>query len=313
MSRLSHVGGVTSLLLAMLLTVAMMDSTLPVRQQSGSTPSEARYLAGFRASRLLNNYPGGQFPSADYWISVGGKMAAKFAGAAPGAVWIVSLYQEKGYTKLDFPASGGRRFSFMRFSEVDHHEAYLDQLDAAGFKVWLQVEPGGAKVERLIDLVLNRYQHHPCVAGFGVDVEWYDAHRLQDGRKVKDGVARRWERRVQTHNPGYTLFLKHWDPAWMPPTHRGQILFVDDSLDHPSLAPMVDELAVWGKRFAPNPVAFQIGYPVDERWWGDYADPPKAIGAALITSIPNLYGIFWVDFTITKVFPLKPPGSPSAP
>ena len=68
--------------------------------------------------------------------------------------------------------------------------------------------------------------------------------------------------------------------------------------------PMVDEFAEWGKHFAPAPVAFQIGYPSDQPWWGKLSDPPKEIGDSILQQVPNTEGIFWVDYSALDVFPL---------
>lgn len=286
-----------------LLVCAVAPATDPAER---ATACGDHYLAGFRASRLLENYPGEIFPPAEYWVSAGQQMAASLGDACPGAVWIVGLYQEHGDTRLEFPSPGGR-YKHVSFSRVDYHESYLDSLDSAGFKVWLQVEPGAARVEKLIDLVLQRYGHHPCVAGVGIDVEWFDPIKHPNGRRVSDKLARRWESRVTSYDPRYTIFLKHWDPQWMPPTYRGNIFFIDDSLGHDSLDSMAAEFAEWGRTFAPNPVGFQIGYPQDRSWWSRLADPPQAIGHQLVDSIPNLLGVYWVDFTIVDVIPLTTP------
>jgi hypothetical protein len=108
---------------------------------------------------------------------------------------------------------------------------------------------------------------------------------------------------VQSHNPAYRLFLKHYAEAWMPPSFRSNILFVDDSQQFYSLPAMINEFRSWGERFSPNQVAFQFGYPADKPWWGELADPPAEVGKALLAEISNAYGMFWVDLTISQVFP----------
>src|SRR3970282_1246307 len=106
------------------------------------------------------------------------------------------------------------------------HAPSLDAFARAGIRVFLQVEPGLADPETLIDLVLTRYRHHPSVVGFGVDVEWYREVAFPGwGKKRDDEGARRWEAQVKTHRADYRLFLKHWDLRWMPPQHRGEIVF----------------------------------------------------------------------------------------
>jgi hypothetical protein len=230
-------------------------------------------------------------------------MAGKFQTFNPAGIWIVSLYQGSGITKLNFPSSGVS-YDYITFGSVDQNEDYLTRFDSAGIRVWLQVEPGAANIDTLISLVLNRYQHHPCVAGFGIDVEWYNAHLSAGGQKVTDVNAERWERTTKSFDTNYTLFLKHYGQSWMPPVYRGTILFVDDSQQFSSLSAMVPEFQAWGNKFSNNTVAFQFGYPDDKVWWSLLTDPAQTIGASLIAAVPNCGGIFWVDFTLTQIFPI---------
>jgi hypothetical protein len=88
----------------------------------------------------------------------------------------------------------------------------------------------------------------------------------------------------------------------MPPLYRGSILFIDDSQQFSSLNEMVNEFSDWGSWFSPNSVAFQFGYQPDSSWWHQYKDPAKTIGDAILATIPNTEGLFWVDFTITQIF-----------
>ncbi len=119
-------------------------------------------------------------------------------------------------------------------------------------------------MKTLIDLVLGRYGKHPCVIGFGVDVEWHkEADRPEWGVPVDDAMGRQWEAWVKAHDPAYRLFIKHWDQRWLCPTYRGDIVFVDDSQIVESADVLVKEFEAWGKFFYPNPVMFQIGYPSD--------------------------------------------------
>ena len=83
------------------------------------------------------------------------------------------------------------------------------------------------------------------------------------------------------------VLVKHWLTEKMPPTYRDGLVFVDDSQGHGSLANMVNEFSVWGRTFAPSPVGFQYGYQSDKSWWSGLADPPRDIGNALLSAIPN--------------------------
>ncbi len=263
--------------------------------------------AGFRASRILQSYPNNQFPNADYWKNVGNYIASKFQDFSPAGIWIISLYIDNGNTQFNFP-SNGLSISHVSFIGSDQNEQFLSKFDMEGIKVWLQVEPGAASVDTLIHVALSRYGNHPCVIGFGVDVEWLDAQSYSGGRKVTNAEAERWEKKVKSFDSTYTLFLKHYSQSWMPTTYRGNILFVDDSQDftfssNPFNA-MVSEFKSWGNSFSKNKVAFQFGYKADEVWWNKLNDPVKTIGDKLIQNVTNCAGLFWVDFTINKIFPV---------
>jgi len=263
--------------------------------------------AGFRASRILQSYPNNKFPDAEYWTYVGNSIAGKFQDFSPAGIWIISLYIDNGNTLFNFP-SNGLSIPHVSFISSDQNEQYLTKFDQEGIKVWLQVEPGAASVDTLIDIALSRYGNHPCVTGFGVDVEWLDAQSNSGGRKATNAEAERWEKKVKSFDSSYTLFLKHYSQSWMPSTYRGNILFVDDSQDFTfSSSPfnaMVNEFKAWGQSFPKNKVAFQFGYSADEGWWGKLNDPVKTIGDKLIQNVSNCAGLFWVDFTITKLFPV---------
>lgn len=252
--------------------------------------------AGFRFSSYGPPYN----PGPEYWVSVGKQMAAKFPGAKPQAIWIVGNFTGKG-TYLSFPAKTDDPYVTRTF--MDMNEAALTLFDQHGVQVWLQVEPGNADMLGLIDLVLGQYSHHPCVIGFGVDVEWYKSGGAPEGTPVSDEEAKAWVKAVQAHHPDYLLFLKHWDYHWLPPTVRDGIVFVDDSQHFQSLDDLVAEFTAWGEHFAPAPVAFQYGYPADKPWWRNLSDPPGDIGRAILEKVPNTSGLFWVDFTVLEVFP----------
>jgi hypothetical protein len=252
--------------------------------------------AGFRYSA----YGPDHNPGPSYWSRVGHEMAARFEGSVPETIWIVSSLDGDG-TRLHFPVAEPQ--PLISGSETDANEAALDLFDEQGFRVWLQVEPGHAPIEDLIHLVLGRYGHHPSVIGFGIDVEWYQSTTRPEGKAVTDAEAEAWLAAVRSHDPDYRLFLKHWETGKMPPTVRDGLLFVDDSQILPSREAMVAEFAEWGRAFAPAPVAFQYGYPSDRPWWRRLDDPPGDIGRAILDAVPNVEGLYWVDFTVLDVFP----------
>lgn len=271
--------------------------------QTGTSPersvSNIAY-AGVRSS----SYGIKPFPPANGWQNAAEAMGGYFPGSTPAAIWIVGEIRKPRASRLFFP-SDGRDYPHVQFEDADRHEPFLAHFDRAGVKVFLQVEPADADVPALVDLVLNRYKHHDCVAGFGVDVEWLrEADRPGRGIPVDDETAKAWEERVKAHNPSYRLFLKHWDRAWMPRSYRGDIIFVDDSQIFDSFEALVEEFAAgWAPHFYPNTVFFQVGYKSDKPWWEKLDNAPATIGKAIAGRVRQSCGIFWVDFTLRDVLP----------
>ena len=275
------------------------------RRKAGIQPPAAPknvVFAGVRSS----NYGIKPFPEPAGWQSAIAAMSGYFPGATPGAIWIVGEFKRPKTCRLFFPSDDSAHDS-IEFSDTDKHERFLSHFDRAGIRVYLQVEPAHADVPTLIDLVLGRYKHHPCIVGFGVDVEWYrEADRPEWGIPVDDETARRWEARVQAHNPAYRLFLKHWDLNWMPPTYRGDIVFIDDGQDVEGLEDLLDAFQIrWADHFHPSPVFFQIGYNSDRPWWQKLGNPPQMIGWAVARRVKQECGIIWVDFSLRDVFRLE--------
>ena len=242
-------------------------------------------------------------PAPDYWYQVGAAGQSKLNASGIQGIWVVGGVWDDGSCYLNFPSSA--RYPEIDFANTDENERYLDYFDSKGVSIYLQVEPGMADVDTLIKLVLGRYGRHPCVAGFGIDVEWYrnPGGGYQHGKPVTDDEAAEWYDLVSSYNASYQLFLKHWELDWMPPNYRKGIYFISDSSGFRSLNAMVREFKEWGQYFPNSPVGFQIGYPEDKSWWGNYPDPYKTIGRALIDSIPNARGIYWVDFTVRDLYP----------
>ena len=292
------------LILLMIFTGAPALADVPATtssEEAGIKPGKVVF-AGVRSS----SYGIEPFPESSAWKNAIDTMAGYFKGSTPCAIWIVGVMAETPkFTHLEFPGEG-KTYPNVEFEEVDKHEPFLSYFDQAGIKVFLQVEPANADIMTLIHLVLGRYKKHPCVIGFGVDVEWNkEADNPEWGVKVDDATAEQWETKIKSYNPKYRLFLKHWDIGWMPPTYRGDIIFVDDGQEFENFEGMLDKFSnVWAKTFYPNTVFFQIGYESDKSWWSKLHTPPKTIGDALKKKIPQNLGIIWVDFSLSEVLPL---------
>jgi len=245
------------------------------------------------------------FPTPEAWQHAMVDMQKRFEGSTPCGIWIVGVMGSERSCRLEFPADG-RHDSNIVYIDYDKHEPFLTHFDTTGVKVFLQVEPANADLIDLIDIVLNRYKHHPCVIGFGVDVEWYrEADNPEWGAKTTNELAQAWNERVKSHNPNYRLFLKHWDRDWMPPTYRSDLIFVDDSQILDDFDAAVDEfVSYWSDYFKPNMVFFQIGYKSDQKWWQKLNDPPRDLGVVLAQNVTQDCGVFWVDFTLREVIPI---------
>jgi hypothetical protein len=212
----------------------------------------------------------------------------RFPGSQPWATWAVGAVP-------DAPAVSD-----------DSHEAALSQFDKSGVDIFLEIYPRKAdtNVVETIDGWLAKLKHHPCVKGFGVDLEYF--------RKVDDAMAKAWDETIKSHNPRYRMFLKHWQPEFMPPAYRGDVIFVCTSSEE-TVDTLNEGFAKWAAHFAPAACAFQIGYPADEDtmkgentggWW-KLADPIKDWGTSLLGKIENPkqeIGLLWVCVKSGKTY-----------
>jgi hypothetical protein len=291
-----HVPAAPVLLAALLIGAHTLGSPDPAPAGQADPRPRKSLGAGIRYSTYGPKYD----PGPEYWARVGREMASHFPGAHPEAIWIVGRLHGSG-VRLSFPVPAGD--PLIEGADKDENEAALSLFDKQGFRVWLQVEPGFAPVEKQIHLMLRQYAHHRSVQGVGVDVEWNKSTNPDGGEPVSDTEARAWLKAARSYNPDYRLFLKHFRPDVMPPTLRDGLVFIDDSQIFPSFDAMIEEFAKWGRTFAPAPVSFQFGYRSDRPWWSRLKDPPAEIGRRILDKVPNAEALIWVDFTVLDVFP----------
>jgi hypothetical protein len=269
------------------------------------TPTPPPIPAGLRAGLRASNYGITPFPSPNWWVNSINSMASRFSGSVGEQIAVVvevSGGSGRGKCWAHFPQPAGT-WTNVVFDDIDLFESTFDAFDASGIKVWLQVEPARCDVPMLIDLMYLQYGHHPSVIGFGVDVEWYRKDLVRYGKPVTDAEAQAWVAKTKTYHAEDLVFLKHWLIEKMPPTYRNSLVFIDDSQGHGSLSAMVSEFSAWGQAFNPSPVGFQYGYQSDKSWWSAFADPPRQIGNALLSNIPNTRDLVWVDFTAYDIWP----------
>jgi hypothetical protein len=274
---------------------------------TGEVPIDHTLHTGLRSSSYGAGDP---FPEPEYWRKASTSMASRFTGAVPTLVWIVGELDDEGSLPgcyLNFSSPGGS-FPLISFNDSeDENAAYFDLFDKEGIKVWLQVEPGHANMADLIKIVLDRYSGRPCVIGFGVDVEWYkyEENVADEGVAVTDAEAHAWSEQVRSYNPDYGIFFKHWLPEKMPQVYDQGVMFLSDSQGFDSLDGMIEEFELWGQAFYPARVGFQFGYGQDRSWWGQLSDPPGEMGRTFIEKIPNVTDLYWVDFTMENIWPIR--------
>jgi len=292
---------VTVFIAAFLACCSSLPEQAPMGTCAVEMPQSHPYSPGILGAGFRYSVQGPLLdPGPRYWVYTGKSMASKFERAVPQGVWIVSHYNGKG-TRFTFPGTSGNED--ILFSSKERNEEALSLFDRQGIQVWLQIEPGQAPVEELLRIVLQRYGHHPCVIGVGIDVEWYCTERFAGEGFIADEDAMSWVKTVRSFNPDYWLFLKHWEVSKMPPNYRYGIVFVDDGQQFHSLEALSTQFTAWGRAFYPAPVAFQYGYPSDRVWWERLSNPADEIGRQILACVPNAGGLFWVDFTVLDVFP----------
>lgn len=258
--------------------------------------------AGFRFSQGGIKESFGYVPDGDEWVKLMNKWKSHFnSDAKPAVVVIVSQNSEDTINRFDFPKPKGvSSHSYIKYADKDKYENVLTKFDKMGYNVWLQVEPGNNDLVTLAEIVFKQYGHHSCIKGFGIDLEWWYRRDHPDvGKKLSDSNAKKIVNYVRSINPEYTVFAKHWDDEFMPPTYRDGMIFINDSQDT-SLDRFKKEFKAWAKKFSGNPVMFQIGYNEDRSLWkNDPIDYAKTL-IKEITPYNKHVGMFWVDFSLKE-------------
>ncbi len=248
-----------------------------------------------------------------FWTSRAKTFAARFPGAQPLILHILSNYQDDGSTEIEFRRPETYRGPTVHMSfhpgKLDHERA-LAAYDAAGVKAVLQFEPGNADVAACFDLAHAAFARHACVIGLAIDGEWFRAKESADrtGLPITDADAQGWMEQVLRFNPGYLLVLKHFDAKHLPPTYRHPNLwFLTDSQEFKQQAEWMADMRDWATTFNGAPLGSQYGYPKDQKWWSKTGSPPFDLGRLLLKELPDYRMLLWVDFTADRVpFEAKP-------
>lgn len=186
-------------------------------------------------------------------------------------------------------------------------EAYLNHMDKLNVQVFIELFPfKDQDVTKDIGFWLEKYKHHKSVVGVGIELEYFG--------KATDALAKAWDEKIKTYKASYRMFLRHYDPTFMPETYRGKgdLIFIDDASEG-DRADLNKGFADWANRFAPTACAFQIGYPADEDgmdgsntigWW-KLKDPIKEWGdeiLPLVNSADQELGLIWVTVKSGKTY-----------
>lgn len=262
--------------------------------------------AGIRVSSygFGKKYGYESFPTVSEMSGYAKTMSSYYEGSTGTYILIVGTMSGDDTCQLWFPKpSGTGDIDCVEFTEADKYEKYLSEFDKKGYSVWLQVEPGYADLVTLAKLVMERYGHHKCVKGFGIDVEWHKPVENSDrGTKLTNSEARNVLSAVRNYNSDYTVFVKHWMSSYLPSKMEG-LIYVNDSQQFDSLEEYQEQFSKWASKYAPQPVMFQIGYNADRPIWSELKNPAKDLGTCIAEACTsgNDIGIIWVDFTLKDV------------
>ena len=233
-------------------------------------------------------------------------MASRFPGSTREQLAVVvevSGGGGRGNCWAHFPQPATGTWPNVNWDDVDLFESTFDAFDAAGVKVWLQVEPARCEVPMLIDLLYQQYGHHSSVIGFGVDDEWYRKDSRAPASRSPTRRPRRGSRRSAKDADDLVL-VKHWLIEKMPPTHRDGLVFVDDSQGHGSLANMVNEFSGVGRRVRAGAGRLPVRLPVRQVVVEHAARPAaRHRQRPARRRIPNTRDLLWVDFTAYDIWP----------
>jgi hypothetical protein len=242
-----------------------------------------------------------------WWAAQAKKFAARFPGAVPTIIEIVSTYQDDDSTQFEFarPGDVAQTAKGMQFTRgrLDHEKA-LAEYDRQGVQAIVQVEPGSADMVRCLQIIHRKFAKHSCVVGLGLDAEWFFTKQSpkKEGRPISDAEAKAWLEATLAMNPKYTLFLKHFSSKHLPPTYRHpRLWFLDDSQEFQSTDECLADFKDWARHCPGTTTGYQFGYKADRAWWSKIENPPVDLGRRIQTSIPSAGYLFWVDFTADRV------------
>lgn len=198
--------------------------------------------------------------------------AAKRFGGEDGVVdLVVAQAHNDELTYLPFPFE--KRENIYSYSQTDQVEPYLKKFDKDGLKVIISIQPNGANVTDLIDIILSRYGHHESIIGVNIDMEW---KLTGEWYHVSNEERDLWLNRIQRHNPEFKLFLTYFkDYTYFPGDAQDVIILYDgDKATQEVLMGKYEKLASHY-----TSVGIYTGYPS--------STPPTASQDSIMAAAPN--------------------------
>ncbi|MFH0904519.1 MAG: hypothetical protein V1854_04945 [Methanobacteriota archaeon] len=275
-------------------------------------------VAGWRCSDY--GYQGNGHGQTDppYFVCVAQSQADKFQGSKPGGIYILG-YIETTDCVLPFANPGWSIANVTYDPSMTNPDTMLSAFDAANMDVILQVEPGNADMPTLSGLIMNKFKSHPCVKGFGIDVEWY-----RNGIAIPSSVVNGMLTAIHAVNPAYKLVIKHFDASFLPVGVAG-VTYLMDSCGMGSFSSAVSEYVAWANHFSGSELGYQMLYlgidnntgaecssgvncdcaPNDRAWWGTMINPEVQLINGVYAAIPsaNIYCAYIVDFSLGYTYP----------
>jgi hypothetical protein len=244
--------------------------------------------------------------------------SAKYPGSKPGGIYVLGGI---GTSETNMPFS--RPPGSANIANVVYDTSggwgpdpvpFLNAFDAAGMKVILQVEPGMADISQLATMILNNFKNHPCVDGFGVDVEWWNSSGNSNDNPIPASVVNSLVSAVHAVNPAYKVVIKHYDSSVLPGGIAG-VTYLIDGCGYSNFSEAVSDYVNWAQTFSGSntDIGYQMLYvaiggdclPNDRNWWGSLNNPQVQLINAVYANVPsaNIYCAYIVDFSLGYTYP----------
>ncbi len=182
---------------------------------------------------------GGQYghsnnPTTEQYI-----VTANHFGGINSIIDLVVILARADGTYAEYPSTVADRNE-----SKDLVEPMLEALDESGYHCILSIQPLTTNITDLINEILSRYSHHPCILGVGLDAEWKGP--VQPG-SVSDAEAESYIDTIQHFQGSYQLFLVHYDISMLPDDRPRMTVLYDGKDDVPTI---LANYRVWGQKWS---------------------------------------------------------------